>query len=407
MYRIILPTLFGLEALVKTEVLEAGAEPDNIVTEDGQVSVLFTDLGDCAAFCARMNFRSRCAERVLMELASWRAESFDELFDGCMAVPWEDYVDEGMEIRVKGYSRKSKLFGVPSCQKILKKAIVKRLSEARGISGDRLPEDRKKGIFQLQFSIVDDVCGISLDTSGDGLHKRGYRPLKTEAPLKETLAAAMLQLSFWERNAEVGEVLLDPCCGSGTFAIEAAMILAGIAPGLKRHFAGEKHRLMGQAVFDREREYAKLLLKEKVPGKIFARDIDPATVAIAKVNAERAGVLPMIEFKRADLFTYKPDKLKKELHSERILVIANPPYGERIMDEKEAGKILEALGCLCIENDSLREGYRLSLLSPDPEAEKKLGKVADKRRKLYNGMILCHFLHYFRRSGDTNKAVYS
>lgn len=398
MYRMLLPTLFGLEAPVKEELLDAGVPEEDLCAEDGLVSVCFRDLKECAAFCARMNFRSRCAERVLLELGSWRAEDFDSLFDGCAALPWEDYIDEGMAIQVKGYSRKSKLFAVPACQKILKKAIVKRLAEARHLDGGQVDEDRKRGTFQLHFSLIDNVCGISLDTTGDGLHKRGYRPLQTEAPIKETLAAAILQLSFLERGISQGEVLFDPCCGSGTFAIEAALILAGIAPGLKRHFAGEKHKLLGQAVFDREREYARLLRRTDVyQDKIFAADIDRDTIAIARRNAERAGVADMIRFRTADLFSYRAEKVKKDLNAERVLVIANPPYGERIMSGEEAGRILEGLGCLCIENAVLREGFRLSLITPDPKAEEKLGRKADKRRKLYNGMILCRFLHYFRR----------
>lgn len=401
MFRILLPCLFGLEASVRKEALEAGFSPEQVLTEDGQVIILQEGLEQAAAACARMNYRSRCAERVLLELAHYPAEDYDALHDGCLAVPWEDYVDPGYAIILKGYSRKSKVYGIPSCQRVLKKAITKRLAEAWKLRGGVVPEDSSKGQFRLHFGLVNDLCSIALDTTGEGLHKRGYRPLRVEAPIKETLAAAILDLSFLERNLEHGEVVVDPFCGSGTFLIEAAMIYAGIAPGIKRHFAGEKHHILGQACFDREREYAKLLKRQpEGPIKFFGQDIDEGAVEHARLNAERAGVGELIRFRRADIRRQHADELKEWTGSERILLVCNPPYGERLLSAKDAEELLKALGRLCFEWGRLRDGMRLSLICPEEKAEYYLGAPADKTRKLYNGMIKCKFYHYFRRKGE-------
>ena len=397
-YRVLLPCLFGLEALVKDECLEAEFHPEQIYTEDGEISLVFNSLEEAAAASARMNFRSRCAERVLLELVSFEAKTFDELFDACSATPWEDYVDQGMAIHIKGYSRKSQLFGISACQSIIKKAITERLIKAWKPGSEQLSEDREMGIFQLQFSIVEDRVGIALDTTGDGLHKRSYRPLKVAAPIRESLAAAILQLSFYERHLENNENLVDLCCGSGTFAIEAAMIQAGIAPGLKRHFSGEKHRILGQAIYDREREYARLLRKElSGEARILAQDIDSRALEAAKANAKRAGVEKLIKFRKKDLFKQSPDELREAAGSDRLLLVANPPYGDRLLTEDEARKILEGIGKITFTRGELREGMRLSVITPDKVAEEALGKQADRRRKLYNGNIPCQLFHYFRQ----------
>ena len=403
-YRVLLPCLFGLESLVRDEALEAGILEDRVVTADGEVALGCESLPEAAEMAARMNFRSRCAERVLLELARFPATDFDELFDGCLAIPWENYVDPSFVIALKGYSRKSQVYGIPSAQRVLKKALVRRLSVKRGLPDGRVPEDPRSGQFQLHFAIVEDQVSMAVDTSGDGLHKRGYRPLRVLAPLRETLAAAILQLSFLEREAAYGEGLIDPCCGSGTFLIEAAEILRGIAPGLKRHFAGEKLQILGQAVFDREREYARRLLHEEAqPLCLIGQDISEEALHVAWQNAGRAGVEDCIQWRKADLRRLRREELLASSPKRRLLVVANPPYGERLLTPEAAGKLLQSLGQLILPQGRLAEGFRFSLLSPDSHCEEALGARSDKRRKLYNGMIKCNLYHYFRHKSEAGK----
>ena len=245
---------------------------------------------------------------------------------------------------------------------------------------------------------------MAVDTSGDGLHKRGYRPLQVPAPLRETLASAILKLSFLEREAARGEGLLDPCCGSGTFLIEAAEILRGMAPGLKRHFAGEKLQIMGQAVFDREREYARSLLHEEEQQLcLIGQDISEDALHAAWQNAVRAGVEDCIQWRHADLRQLRRAELLAASPQRRLLVVANPPYGERLLSPEAARKLLNSLGQLLLPQGQLAEGFRFSLLSSDPHSEEMLGARSDKRRKLYNGMIKCNLYHYFRHKSEEGR----
>lgn len=405
MYSVILTTLFGLEALVREEATQAGLPGGQMIVSDGEVVALFDTLEPAAAFAARMNFRSRCAERVFLELGRFPATTFDQLFDGCQAIPWENYLDEGMEIVVNGYSRQSQLFGLSACQKLIKKSVSSRLAVARHIPGGLIPEDRNKGRLNLRFSIVKDQVSLSIDTTGVGLHKRGYRPQSVEAPLRETLASAILQLSFFNRGIESGEVLIDPFCGSGTFLVEAAYLLRGKAPGVDRHFAGENYRLlMGQALFDRERELAKKLDNHQdISGKIYGQDVDGKTLQVAKKTIQRAGFGDAIQLRRKDIRKQTWQEWSQWTQSSRQLVVTNPPYGERLLDEGEADALLAQLGSLCLEKGRLREGVRLSLITPSTKTESLLGAPANKRRKLYNGGIPCQLYHYFRNNSSKKK----
>lgn len=397
-----LPCLFGLEAPLARELERLGYLPEQIVVNDAQVSLQIPDFEAAKAHCARLNFWLRTAERVLFEVASFPVSDFDSLFEGCRAVPWEEFLDRDYSIVVKGYSRKSKLFGVPACQRIIKKAVVERLLQVRGGSGTLL-EDRRKGEHLLQFAIVEDHISLRLDSSGEGLHKRGYRPLKHAAPIRETLAAGILQLSQWPERAQRGEVLFDPFSGSGTFSIEAALLLAGRAPGLKRHFRFEHAALGGQAIYDRERERAKIAEREyqatyPLPAAaIFAADIDPASVRLSEANAKRAAVEGLVRLKRAAVEDWSRSSLKAYCAADDMLLVANPPYGERLANSETADRVLKALGRLVFDQlGCLSPGLRLSLITEDRRAEEKLRARADKRRKLYNGLLPCTLYQFFR-----------
>lgn len=396
MYRVLMPCLMGMEALVKAEAIKAGYSQEALCAEDAQVAILCRGLDAAKEAVARMNFHSRFSERVLLELGNIPAADYNELFEGTRSLPWEAWIKPAFPIVMKsGSSRRSQIYGIPSCQRIIKKALVQRLLEQSGLSGGIWPEEPSKTPYVLQFSLCDDICSIALDTTGAALHKRSYRPAQVAAPLKETLAAAILELSLFPREFHYGERLWDPCCGSGTFGIEAALMLKDVAPGLQRHFSGEKNPLIGASVFDREREIAKRSIHE-VEGPIaLLSDIDPHAVDIARQNARRAGVESLFMFEVADLRRSRVQSVQKKL-GEKILIVANPPYGERLSDEKDAGQILKALGQLAFERGKLREGVRLSFLSPDKEAERQIGAKASKRRKLYNGGIPCTMYHYFR-----------
>ncbi|MBP1757313.1 MAG: hypothetical protein H6Q62_169 [Firmicutes bacterium] len=392
---IVMTTLFGLEALVSEELQDLGYEKAQITVTDGQV-VLEAGAGTALA-AARLNVQLRTAERVLVQLAQYEAKDFDSFFDRAKELPWEDWIDRGSVINVNGYSRKSALFGIPACQSLLKKAIVTRLATAYGLgSGSRVMEDPTRGIIRIQFGIVNDRVTIMVDTSGDGLHKRGYRPLRHEAPLKETLAAALVRLSMFRPRSP--EALFDPFCGSGTIPIEAALAAYCIAPGLNRPFAGERWSLVGKAAFDEARQEARdqVLQGSKQDVFIFGSDLSPQAAALSAENARVAGVGDYIRFRSQDITTLKLAELKQWTGHESLLVIGNPPYGERLLDQEAAQAIYEATCDLLIPRGHLADGIRLSLLTPDTEFEQIAGRPADKRRKLYNGMIRCMMYHYFK-----------
>jgi putative N6-adenine-specific DNA methylase len=263
-----------------------------------------------------------------------------------------------------------------------------------------IPENAMNGSVHIQFSIVSDVVTFMIDTSGDGLHKRGYRPLRHEAPIRETLAAAMISLSLYHPQSD--EVLFDPFCGSGTIPIEAAMIATRMAPGRTRRFAGENWPLVGKAVFDRAREEAMDLYQPISVNSplVFGTDIESSSIVTAKENAARAGVADLIRFDRADAMDLTAVRMKQMTGRERFLMIGNPPYGERMLDQQQADELIVGIGRTFFDHGRARGDLRLSIISPEDRFERLVGGQADKRRKLYNGMIKCTMYHYFRHYYD-------
>lgn len=363
------PTLFGLEGIVADE-LRFGGKLTDVRAENGRV--LFSGDEDTLIW-ANMNLR--CAERVLIRLAVFRADTFDQLFEGVKAIPWEDFLPVDAAFPVKGHALDSKLHSVPNCQKIIKKAIVTRLGGHYGVSWFEETGVR----CQVQFSIMHDMAEIYLDTSGSGLHKRGYRANANAAPLRETLAAAMVKLARWRGR----DALIDPFCGSGTIAIEAAMIALNRAPGLMRTYDAEKWSWVGGVRWKTAREQAIAAIHTDLTLDMYGSDIDPACVALAQENAKKAGVGHFICFEQADA--------AKRVYPQSGVLFANPPYGERLMDRESAQAIYRAVG-RAVGKSELRQYY----LTSDPEFERFYGYQADKRRKLYNGMMKCDLYMYFR-----------
>ncbi len=364
------PCLLGLEGLIADELRQMDA-PD-VRAENGRV--FFS--GDEYTL-ARANIRSRYAERILVVVGSFEAHSFEELFQGTKKLPWEQWIGKKDKFPVKGYSLNSDLFSVSDCQSIIKKAVVERLKETYNI-----PWFEESGaMYQIQFSIMKNVVYLTIDTSGRGLHKRGYRPEANAAPLKETLAAALCNLAHLRHY----HTLYDPMCGSGTILIEGALMALNIAPGINRRFVAERWRQVPPEVWAEEREQAKALQKTDVDFRAYGSDIDPEALAIAKENARRAGVAEYITFERKDVKDFAPV-------TEKATVIVNPPYGERLGDLSEAQAVYRTLG----KRFTPAHGRSYYIITADEDFEKSFGRKADKRRKLYNGMIKCQVYMYFK-----------
>ncbi|MDY3618065.1 THUMP domain-containing class I SAM-dependent RNA methyltransferase [Agathobaculum sp.] len=365
------PTLFGLEGIVADE-LRFGGKLNDVQAENGRV--LFE--GDERTL-AWANLHLRCAERVLIRLGTFSAQTFDMLFEGVRALPWEQFIPKDGSFPVKGYSLDSALHSIPDCQKIIKKAVVERLGRVYGQNWF----DETGAKYQIQFSIMHDTAELFLDTSGAGLHKRGYRANANAAPLRETLAAAMVKLARWRGK----EPLLDPFCGSGTIAIEAAMIATRRAPGLMRAFDADKWACIDTNVWRQAREDALEQMDGAARFDIAGSDLDPDCVALSQENAKKAGVLHTIRFTQAD--ACKLDYRKKGT------LFANPPYGERLLDMESAQKLYASFG-RAVGHSPMKQ----YILSSDIAFERFFGKKADKRRKLYNGMIKCDLYMYFKHS---------
>lgn len=364
------PTLFGLEGIVADELRFEGKLTD-VRPENGRV--FFTGDENTLAWA---NLNLRCAERVLIHLGSFDALSFDMLFEGVRALPWEAFIPADGAFPVKGHALSSALHSIPDCQKIIKKAVVSRLSEKYGISW--FEETGAK--FQIQFAIMNDRAELYLDTSGAGLHKRGYRPQANAAPLRETLAAAMIKVARYRGR----EMFLDPFCGSGTIAIEAALISMRRAPGMMRPFDAEKWACLDTGIWKNVREEAVSRIITDGAFPIFGSDIDPECVELSVGNARKAGVLQTVRFDVADA-------VKRDYHAFDGTLITNPPYGERLLDVQSAERLYEQFG------RALRgSASRQYILSSDAAFERFFGKKADKRRKLYNGMIKCDMYMYFK-----------
>lgn len=363
------PTLFGLEGIVADELRFEGKLTD-VRPENGRV--LFS--GDERTL-AWANLNLRTAERVLLRVGSFPATSFDQLFEGVRALPWENFIPRDGAFPVKGHALESVLHSIPDCQKIIKKAVVTRLSQQYGT--DWFEESGAR--YQIQFAIMHDQAEIYLDTSGAGLHKRGYRANANAAPLRETLAAGMVKLARWRGR----DCLLDPFCGSGTIAIEAALIAMRRAPGMMRSFDAEKWSCIDAEIWKSVREEAVSRIVPEANFEIFGSDIDPDCVRLSVDNARKAGVLHTVRFEVADA-------VARDYTSIGTL-FANPPYGERLLDLQSAERLYAALGRALNGSDS-----KQYILSSDAEFERFYGRKADKRRKLYNGMIKCDLYMYFR-----------
>ena len=368
-YKCCVPCLLGLEAPISDELKRLGM--DNVTNQNGRV--YFT--GDEAAV-AKANISLRIGERVLIEVGCFEARSFDALFEQVKALPWEAYLPKDAAFPVKGYCLNSQLMSVPDCQKIIKKAVVERLKARYRLSWF----EETGPVHQIQFSVMKDRVSVCIDTSGQGLHKRGYRPAHTAAPLKETMAAAMVTLSRYRGK----EDFCDPFCGSGSIPIEAALIARNMAPGLNRSFSAESWKESDKKLWLSAREEARA---KEYHGdySVFASDIDPAAIRIAEENAQRAGVADIIRFQVADA-------TKFARKTERGIIVTNPPYGERIMEKQEAEALYRGFGKAWSET----ENWKLYLLSSHTEFERTFGRRADKKRKLYNGMIKCDLFMYFR-----------
>lgn len=367
-FEIIIPTIFGLESFVSRELRKLGYETSCV--EDGKV----TFLGDERAVC-RANIGIRTGERVLIKAAEFSAVTFDELFEGTKKVRWADWIGEKSAFPVKGFCLKSQLASVRDCQAIIKKAMADSLGAAYGVN--HLEETGEK--YQIQFSVFKDRVTLMIDTTGDGLHKRGYRAEANAAPLKETIAAAMVMMSHWKYEYP----LADPMCGSGTIPIEAAMIKRNIAPGVNRHFAAEAFAQIDKSLWEECREEARSLEKH-LPLEIYAADIDGKTVETAAKNAVIAGVGDAVRPICGDVadFAYS---------APYGTVICNPPYGERLGEKKDCEELYRIMGRQFKKLDK----WSYYAITSNESFEENFGMKASKKRKIYNGMLKCNIYQYF------------
>ncbi len=370
-FHYVAPCHFGLEAVLKREITDLGLAIDRV--EDGRV--FFS--GDALLSCARANVFLRTAERVLLLAGEFRAYSFDELFEKTKALPWEEYIPKDGKFWVtKATSVNSKLFSPSDIQSIMKKAMVERMKAAYGIAW--FPETGDP--YPVRVSINKDTVTVGIDTSGDSLHKRGYRKFTAKAPITETLAAALIMLTPWRGD----RILVDPFCGSGTFPIEAAMIAAGIAPGVNREFTADKWtHLFPKKCWYEAADEAMAMEKHDIETDIQGYDIDGEVLKAARENARLAGVEEMIHFQRRPVSELSHPK-------KYGFIITNPPYGERIAEKEELPEIYRTFGERFRELDS----WSCYMITAYEEAEKDFGRKADKNRKIYNGMMKTRFYSF-------------
>ena len=369
-FELIVPCHFGLEAVMKKEILDLGYEVSQV--EDGRV----TFIGDAEAIC-RANIFLRTTERVLLKVGSFHAETFEDLFQGTRAIPWEEYLPKDAKFWVaKASSIKSKLFSPSDIQSIMKKTMVERMKKAYGI--EWFPENGAS--FPLRVFLHKDTVTVALDTTGESLHKRGYRTLTSKAPITETLAAALIMLTPWKSD----RILVDPFCGSGTFPIEAAMIAANMAPGMNREFLSEdwKHLIPRKCWYDAMDE-ANDLVDLSVQTDIQGYDIDGDIVRAARANAKAAGVDELIHFQQRSVSDLSHPK-------KYGFLITNPPYGERIEDKKNLPELYKTIGERFAELDS----WSAYIITAYEDTERYFGRKADKNRKIYNGMMKTYFYQF-------------
>ncbi|SDH17269.1 THUMP domain-containing class I SAM-dependent RNA methyltransferase [Desulfosporosinus hippei] len=360
---------FGLESIVARELKQLGY--DDIVVENGKVIFKTDELGIC-----RTNLWLRSADRVLLRVGSFEARTFEELFQQTKSLPWEDWLSIDANFPVQGKSVKSKLYSVSDCQAIVKKAIVERLKETYNCNWFEESGPR----YQIEVALLNDRVTLTIDTSGIGLHKRGYRKLAGQAPLKETLAAAMIQLSYWNKD----RALIDPFCGTGTIPIEAALIAQNRAPGLKRSFAAEKWPQIPRGLWQEAWQEALDLWERETILNIFGSDIDPKALELARIHAIEAGVEGIVHFQRLPV---------AEVRSRFSFghLIANPPYGERLGDIDDVKGLYQELG----ETYKRLNDWSLHILTNFQSPETLIGRRWDKSRKLYNGRLECHYYQFF------------
>ena len=370
-HKLCVPCLFGLEGPLGNELRHMGLR--DVMPENGRVRCTGTD-----ADIARMNIRCRFGERVLLELGSFPAPTFDALFEGVKALPWAQYLPVDAAFPVKGYSLESALHSVPDCQKIIKKAVVESLKQRYRVNWFA----ETGALYQIQFSLVRDTATVYLDTTGTPLHKRGYRPAHVAAPLRETLAAALVDIAGYRGRGD----FCDPFCGSGTIAIEAALIARNRAPGLNRSFAAQHWATLDKMLW---LDAADEAMDKEFHGKyeIWGGDIDPDAVELSRHNAELAEVDDIVKFEVDDATRFHWGGLYGR-------IVTNPPYGERLLEREEAGELYKAFGKAM---DKLPDTWRVYVLSSHPDFERCYGRFADKKRKLYNGMLKCDLFMYGKR----------
>ncbi|SHN19059.1 THUMP domain-containing class I SAM-dependent RNA methyltransferase [Gracilibacillus kekensis] len=368
--KLIATAAMGLESLVAKEVRQLGY--DDVTVENGKV--IFN--ADHHAI-ARCNLWLRTADRIKLIVGEFEATTYDELFEGTKALDWEQYIPENGKFPVVGKSHKSKLFSVPDCQSIVKKAIVEKLKQRHGIA-NWLEETGAE--YKVEVALLKDKVTLTLDTSGAGLHKRGYRIGQGDAPLKETLAAALVQLTNWR----VDEPFHDLFCGSGTIPIEAALIGQNIAPGFNRSFAAEEWEFISSSVWDKALEEAEDLANYDQPLAIYGTDLDPKVIEIAKDNAIEAGLADLVSWKQMQATDFHSQE-------EGGYIVSNPPYGERLGDKKQVEAVYQKLGKVLKNYPT----WSIYILTANENFESLFGQKASKKRKLFNAFIKTDYYQYF------------
>ena len=369
-YELIAPCHFGLEAVLKKEILDLGYEISQV--EDGKV----TFLGDAEAIC-RANIFLRTTERILLKVGSFKATTFEELFQGTKSLPWEEYIPQDGRFWVKkANSIKSKLFSPSDIQSIMKKAMVDRMKQGYGVSV--IPETGAD--YPVRVSLYKDIVTVALDTTGESLHKRGYRKMTSKAPIEETLAAALIMLTPWNKD----RILVDPFCGSGTFPIEAAMMAANMAPGMNRSFLSENWKqIIPRKCWYEVMDEAHEMVDDTVSVDIQGYDLDPEVIKAVRANAELAGVAHMIHFQQRPVAELSHPK-------KYGFLITNPPYGERIEDKKNLPALYTQIG----DRFKALDSWSAFIITSYEDVEKYMGRKADKNRKIYNGMMKTYFYQF-------------
>ncbi|WP_026892151.1 THUMP domain-containing class I SAM-dependent RNA methyltransferase [Lacrimispora aerotolerans] len=382
-FELIAPCHFGMEAVLKKEITDLGYDITEV--EDGRV----TFLGDDEAIC-RANIFLRSTERILLKVGSFKAETFEELFQATKAIPWEEYIPKDGKFWVtKASSIKSKLFSPSDIQSIMKKAMVDRMKKSFGL--EWFEEDGSS--YPVRVFLYKDQVTVGIDTTGESLHRRGYRTLTSKAPITETLAAALIMLTPWNKD----RILVDPFCGSGTFLIEAAMMAANIAPGMNRSFLSQEwDNLISKRMWYDTLDEANEMVDKEVKVDIQGYDSDPEIIKAAKLNAAAAGVDHMIHFQERPVSALSHPK-------KYGFIITNPPYGERLEEKKDMPELYRQIG----ERYKALDAWSLYMITAFEDAEKYIGRKADKNRKIYNGMMKTYFYQFMgpkpprRKTGDS------